>query len=350
MALFVFGAGATRGCSFVDASRHPCLPPLDSDFFTQVQRIQSSKHTKLVEDVLNDTIELFGKNFEITMEMVFTTLEHTITMIETSGQTRAFTKKQLTAKRNRLLQILAAVLEDSLTRAKSSGRASLDPEECDYHSNFVSNILNIGDAIISFNYDCVLDYALRNHGSGKWNARYGYALDLGSKGSHLTGDPHWNPVNPAKKSDSIKNYKLHGSLHFDIGPKKKPGYIKLKQRPYTKQRGSMKYTIIPPEWNKKYNEEPFSVLWKKAAAALKSTKQLILIGYSMPPTDLHSGALFRTSIGKEALKSLVVVNPDQNARKRIRGQLQRAISKSTKVISFDYFSEFLSCRREVWDI
>ena len=39
MALFVLGAGATRGASFVDPVKNPCLPPLDLDFYAQLQRI-----------------------------------------------------------------------------------------------------------------------------------------------------------------------------------------------------------------------------------------------------------------------------------------------------------------------
>jgi hypothetical protein len=44
MALFVLGAGATRGASFVNPAKNPCLPPLDLDFYAQLQRIANSKH------------------------------------------------------------------------------------------------------------------------------------------------------------------------------------------------------------------------------------------------------------------------------------------------------------------
>ena len=32
MAVIILGAGATRGCSFVDESKDPSCPPLDGDF------------------------------------------------------------------------------------------------------------------------------------------------------------------------------------------------------------------------------------------------------------------------------------------------------------------------------
>jgi hypothetical protein len=76
MAVFVLGAGATRGASFVDPLENPCLPPLDADFYAQLQRIGHKKHLETVENVISDTIELFGPSFQVTMESVFTTLEH----------------------------------------------------------------------------------------------------------------------------------------------------------------------------------------------------------------------------------------------------------------------------------
>jgi hypothetical protein len=79
MALFVLGAGATRGASFVKPDKNPCLPPLDADFYAQLQRIRNRKHIETVQQVIEDTVELFGVNFQVTMEMVFTTLEHTAT-------------------------------------------------------------------------------------------------------------------------------------------------------------------------------------------------------------------------------------------------------------------------------
>ena len=108
MALFVLGAGATRGASFVKPADNPCLPPLDLDFYAQLQRIKNVKHQKTVRDVIKDTVELFGVNFQVTMETVFTTLEHTARMIETTGENRDFKRSDLDAKKERLMQAIAA--------------------------------------------------------------------------------------------------------------------------------------------------------------------------------------------------------------------------------------------------
>jgi hypothetical protein len=63
MAVFLHGAGATRGASFVRLTDNPCLPPLDTDFYAQLQRIQNKKHKEMIESVIQDTVDLFGVNF-----------------------------------------------------------------------------------------------------------------------------------------------------------------------------------------------------------------------------------------------------------------------------------------------
>lgn len=347
MTLFVLGAGATRGCSFVDAAKEPCLPPLDTDFFGQLQKIRNSKHQKLINEVTSHVVDLFGSNFSATLETVFTTLEHTIRMLDVTGDNRAFNRSELQIRRDRLLQAIAAVMEESLTQTIDEKGSSRKPKSCESHKGLVSNILKAKDDIISFNYDCVIDYALKEFGSNKWNARYGYGFDLGPRGRNLEGDSYWDPPQQAARDDTVHLYKLHGSLHFQVKGTRKDK-IKLKQRPYTTQRGSLRFDIIPPEWNKEYDRGVFANLWNRAALAIKQAESIVMIGYSLPNTDLHSTALFRTCILPRKLKALVVVNPDKEARRRIRTVLQRGLTKNTRVLSLEKFEEFIALDQKIW--
>lgn len=349
MALFVFGAGATRGCDFVNPTNHPCLPPVDRDFFTQLQRVQNEKHRQLIKDVMRDVVDVFGTNFDVTMENVFTTLEHTIRMITTTGETRAFRKRDLEEKTKRLTQAIAVVLEDALT-GKQHGHSSHKPRMCSYHRKFVEETLKPGDDIITFNYDCVLDYSLATYGSNKWNARFGYGFDLGPRGKFLSGDTHWQPKEPATRATTAHVYKLHGSLHFYVTAKNNHEYVKLKERPYTKQHGTMRFTIIPPEWSKPYDTGVFARLWKLAAAAINRAEHIAIVGYSLPPTDLHTTALLRTAIKTGQLKALLIANPDSAARKRTRTILQRGLQRHTKVLSCNDLSEFVNIPRKTWAV
>ncbi|ACB75577.1 hypothetical protein [Opitutus terrae] len=350
MALFVFGAGATRGCSFVDPSTHPCIPPLDRDFFTQLQRIRGRKHQKLVSDVMGDVVRLFGTNFDVTMETVFTTVEHTRRMVKLTGGSRDFNEAELAEISSRLKQAIAAVFEESLCIQKNN-RTTRRPRTCNWHRRFIQNCLRRGDVIISFNYDCILDYSLKHFGSGKWNAHKGYGFKLQPGGRGLAGESFWQPEKPTSPDLTVKLLKLHGSLHFQIDDvDDTSSALELKERPYTRQGGDLKFSIIPPEWHKRFDKGVFAHLWKQASDSIYDAEHIVLVGYSLPPTDLHSTALFRTSVRKDRLKSLVVVNPNQEARKRARTVLQRGIAEQTRVLSFDSLGELVAADRAVWRI
>jgi hypothetical protein len=347
MALFVFGAGATRGSSFVKPTI-PCLPPLDRDFFTMLQRIRNRKHQELVTDVLRDVVDLFGPNFEVTMESVFTTVEHTRRMIALTGNTLDFNGGELEEISDRLRQAIAAVFEESLCVQKS-GRATLNPRVCSTHSKFVRKCLMRQDTIISFNYDCLLDFTLKSMGDDKWNAHRGYGFKLGPGGKRLSGDDFWQPDSPSPADETVKLLKLHGSLHFqidDLDDANSP--VRLKNRPYTKQKGEVKFSIIPPEWHKRFDRGVFGHLWKSASDAIYDAEHIVFVGYSLPQTDLHSTALFRTSVKRGRLRSLVVVNPDREARKRTRTVLQRGLTAQTRVLSFESLAEFLTLDPSTW--
>ncbi len=346
MALFVFGAGATRGASFVDSLKNPCLPPLDGDFFTQLQKVKNTKKS-IIDTVINDVVDIFGQNFNVTMETVFSTLEHTIKMIEVTGDNRYFRKAELLKKRERLLKTIQLILREALTVKRKNG---FEQKKCCVHRNFVSRILNSNDQIISFNYDCLLDFALKNKGDGKWNAHYGYGFSPGRGGKLIEGDDYWQPTVKADKADTVMLYKVHGSLHFDFDPSVDMTKVILKKNPYVPINKQLKFTIIPPEWHKSYDKGVFSVLWKYSAKAIKQAEHVIFIGYSLPLTDMHSTALFRTSIKPHHLKSLVVVNPDQKARQRTRDVLQKGLDTRTRVLSFDKFEEFVKADPSIWRV
>jgi hypothetical protein len=276
--------------------------------------------------------------FKVTMEAVFTTLEHTARMVETTGENRDFKRAELDLKRERLKQAIAATLEESLCAG-----GQREGTECDYHRTLVDK-MKTNDSIISFNYDCLIDETLRRHGSGKWNSRYGYGLNLGKGRSNLVGDADWAPSTPAPKKKTIGLYKLHGSLHFRVEGER----VKLKTRPYTKQQGTLRFTIIPPESNKRYDEGVFKRIWYQAGQALHRARHLVVIGYSFPVTDSHATALFRISIKREGIQSLVLVNPDREARHRAREVLKRGLGSKTRVLVFDTLEQFIAVDRGLW--
>jgi hypothetical protein len=158
--VIILGAGATVGSSF--ATDATVKPPLNTDFFTQLQRVRK-KDEKTVRDVMKDVVDLFGPNFSLTLEEYFSQLESLIYAARFAPAAAArLTFGDLRAKRERLMTALAAVLEASTDDAIRGTDAS----GCKLHKELVT-WLRPRDTVISFNYDCVMDDALRRAGDEK---------------------------------------------------------------------------------------------------------------------------------------------------------------------------------------
>ena len=74
--------------------------------------------------------------------------------------------------------------------------------------------------------------------------------------------------------------------------------------------------IIPPVMNKTYDlfGELFSSLWQRAEKVLTDARRIVIIGYSLPSSDLRSLELFRSAFSKrEEMVDLVLVNPEADS-------------------------------------
>ncbi len=334
----ILGAGATRGAEFASGSDQPlCLPPLNADFFTQLQRITASRHQSAIDGVLKDLLDVYGPDFSLSLEQYFTQLEAMLaTTAGGTSPTGKFGPARLGSMRQRLLVALSAVLEESADVAKANSRARRHP--CSYHAALVSS-LSPKDTVISFNYDCVVDHALRTSGGGKWSARYGYGFPSPAR---VEGTSPWDADEaPTQQNKSINLLKLHGSLNWFPFPEDDGGIIKLRERPY-KQKGDKLYEIVPPEYVKSVGSRAiYPDLWSRARLALRRAKRLVFIGFSFTPTDLHVEALFRLALADQpsATEVIILVNPSADHRQRIRTITSPALARGARVVQFDYLAE-----------
>lgn len=340
--LIVLGAGATRGADFKGAPPTSCEPPLNADFFTQLQRTTSLKYRNLVHQVVEDVVDLFGSNFSLTLEDYFTQLEFLDEALDVAPRAAGrITPADVRRKRARLLHAVSAVLEVS-TNAAIQKRAA----GCIRHRSLVED-LRSKDTIISFNYDCVIDDALRKQGDKKWSAAYGYTFPRPSRVEH---PERWNPPQPATSSkETIYLLKLHGSLNWQLPHSaKSPDTdhrlpIELKERLHG-QRGVPKFTIIPPVWNKAVAAHPtFEVLWKNAERSIRFAEEIAVVGFSFAPTDLPVESLFRVALARrpKKLKTLVIANRSSQHRRRVREVFARPLEDGTVVRQYDDFARFV---------
>jgi hypothetical protein len=206
------------------------------------------------------------------MEAIFIELEESAEFYEQFNITRGRIVRERQRTIDHFYRVLPAVMRHSIIAG------------CEFHQTLAST-LESGDSVISFNYDCLIDEALRSNGGRRWDPERGYGLDL-SEGADFW--KQWGGGPDAKKP--IKLLKLHGSLNWD----RTGETICLLDAPY--ERESAAGAIVPPLGRKPVAEEPYLHAWRAARTAVKSAERLIVIGYSLPDADHLVRALFRADI------------------------------------------------------
>jgi len=143
----------------------------------------------------------------------------------------------------------------------------------------------------------------------------------------------------------IRLLKPHGSLNWIISERPRPE-IRLKQRLH-QQRGTPHFTIIPPGWNKGIDgNDVFREIWREAAHRIRAADKIAVVGFSFVATDLHAQSLFRIALEdrkKTKLRRLIIVNPNHEARRRIRGIFEVSLAARRALVrQYDSFEEFVA--------
>lgn len=130
--VFILGAGATRGCSFVNGmkSQGRCIPPLDGDFFTQLQRVSSIPNKARIDRLISGLAEWFGTNYSLSMEQVFCHFEHAANLAIHLGKEKGSEYRKIMSLKKDLEQSIAIILGESLTKIKGGGVGSYDLLQC----------------------------------------------------------------------------------------------------------------------------------------------------------------------------------------------------------------------------
>ena len=135
--LFVLGAGASRGASFVDDKTLP-LPPLDLDFFQQLARMpQTESGRRLLEFVREEYQHEVG----LSMERLFSEADYTDHFHRDLNVDRG----PFIRRYQRALEHFLSVLPQMLNHTTSA--------DCAHHS-LVASLLHTQDCVVSFNHCC----------------------------------------------------------------------------------------------------------------------------------------------------------------------------------------------------
>jgi len=317
----VLGAGASRGASF---SGPGCqvLPPLDADFFRLAQHLDEADYKEHAKPVLEFLRDEYGPRGLPTLETVFTQLEGFDRFLRQFSTGRGRRTSRYRKQLGYLQGLIPAVF-----------RAAFNGMTCDWHDR-IAQSLRAGDAVVSFNYDTLMDDSLKRWARGIWDASCGYGLAVDRGSAAWTADRTPGPF-PREFPLLLKP---HGSLHwFNVRPDEEK--LDLRGDPYAQR--AAKTNIIPPTWDKAIlGRWPWKPIWERASRYLQQVRCLIVIGYSVPPTDLMSQALMKSSLSNAALRLLVVVNPDVEARGRVIDLARAAIKPKTRVIELGALQDF----------
>ena len=157
------------------------------------------------------------------------------------------------------------------------------------------------NTFISFNYDTLVEEALSN-------------LDLTFSYGFGTKSINYAPSFAGFRHDpnaALKVYKLHGSVNWA-----RPGSQGRKLTVYRSYadfyRAKIPPIIVPPTWRKQFIGQ-LGDIWNGALKAIETATRLIVIGFSIPETDVHFKYLMAAGLQNNiSLREILFVNPDRD--------------------------------------
>jgi hypothetical protein len=329
--LILFGAGATRAA--YEKGDPP--PPLDIDFFEIALQITKRGTGYLAKRVAKDVHELYGRVIGVGLEQYFRD-------IETRDDLAKFAKPpnrpmDWNARRRRLEELIRRVLVQT-TCEMSVGPARAKPSRL--HQQILKK-LQEHDVLMTFNYDTVIEESMPVKTS-LWTPRFGYGIDItGVRGDWSKNWYTYHSID-SREVSRVKLLKLHGSINWHLYTNKMPS---LKKRPYlvstrNNRPRSERAAFLPPGWHKRIDRQPYSSIWRNARLALEKCASLVIIGYSLPDTDLIARALFletarrRNAVGKY-LAELHIADVNEVTRQRIIDLVTPALGPTGKVFRYN---------------
>jgi hypothetical protein len=257
---------------------------------------------------------VYGPALSIGLETVLNNLDAARTFHETFNVTRG----RILEEPRRLIDALRIVLPTLLGESISGS--------CSTHGA-MANRLYVGDVVISLNYDCVMDDALRREAGFRFDPdRGGYGLPVGS------GADQWRRSGRGKRArGSIQLLKLHGSLNWR-GPAVP---LNLRSNPYREVANGV---IAPPLTNKPVTDPPLSELWRTARSIVGRMRRLIIVGYSMPAADGLVRTLLATDLSRY-LEDIVFVDPSERTLARHIDFFSR-VAPNARIITLRSMKQF----------
>ena len=341
--VYVLGAGA---------SHHTGIPLLGDFLFTARLILESNRtiRYKNAFDLVFSWIDAMrGSSYYVELDL--NNLEHIFSLAEMERQINPAENNDIVKE----LRYLISETIDNTCQIEFNGD-NFPPDKV--YGQFVNKLQELNearmktssgsesafdaDAVITFNYDVMLDNALHYH-----SLKAQYFLNS-------------EPVTPSLPG-TVKLLKLHGSINWGqcqtcaegkrdltilspipVGPgythvgRTKPVITPFKMATEilarAKCKSCHKYStlepfLVAPTWSKKIEDTPITNVWKTAVSEISDAFQLVVIGYSMPRTDTFFQYLLTLGLAENPkLHRVIVVDVDK--RDDFRGRYEKVFSRS----------------------
>jgi hypothetical protein len=346
--VIIVGVGSTLS----DGARKPLKqrPPLDHGFFSQCEKLDC-REFRIIKKYLTE-------NYDINPSATdFDSLERIMAVVYADINNPLLSEEAVRSFRN-LIRLFNRRISESTNQL---------------HANYNTNLYKIiakklsegvkpnQISIITFNQDLQAEKTLHKLQNTAKYKRYGnifsfpWCYGMTDPVSKLSNPPKTEEVFETQPTDEggIKLYKLHGSLNwfsihnsrdvprntilnpnkkFNITPRK---YILPNLLFNSGKRRMYTFPLIIPPVNHKAAiiHKELHPLWQQAEQKLTNANQIIVFGYSCPPTDFESANMLRRSTNTGVIPtSFEVIDPNPNA-----------FTRYVDVTCLDHLSYYRSC-------
>jgi hypothetical protein len=285
--VFVLGAGVSKACGL----------PLANELLEKVFQKGSLRHKNRLVEFLHYLYPHFDPRWGNypNIEEFLSLLESVLTFNEKVKSKHSFENKEIRKLRDDLLKAIAGLLyiDDSSTHVRSSPIFHLAEQ------------FNSSDAVITFNWDLLLERALLELGIN-WR----YAREREGQRKLILLKPHgsidWFDREKADFKRGTTSPLLDDVGVIRIYPYFDPPHRRTRVLP----------VIIPPTFAKKWRYKEFDSLWRQTWHYLRYADEIYMLGFSLPPEDMHVRFVMRSAIrANERSRSkpltFKLVNPDR---------------------------------------
>jgi hypothetical protein len=340
--LFIFGAGSSRDYAQASHGIQGFQSPLNRDFFKMLKLV-------LVADnlIANSSVRAFlrrlsdyyslgrGANLDFLDSPVLEDLEAVMTHLNIKQEIYG-ARANITTQGTSMEAMLRDLIVYSMARASEGPVSNL-------HRRFVDAVSDV-DVLISFNYDLLLDKALRDAHRFDDN---GYHVTFHSYSSRTGSRP------PSHSNATLDLLKLHGSSNW-ARCVECSGLVLLDDPKIALDlTGPASITcprcgrgpacliplIVPPVQTKAYADDPFRFLWIHAAKRIVGADRIVAIGYRFSNNDRATETFLREEINPNRLKEIHLVNTTRS-RDEVEENYKRVFPTS-RIVWSRTFQEYL---------